>query len=925
MSTRTERWSVELLLRYICATFVTCIAAAGAQLVVRTDFAVAIVVISLLGVPVSLYLRLHGMRIAGFSLSRPLWNTFTVILFFVSSAIWTLISMSDLFGLMMSGMASQNFWLRFGAEGSLGLLMQVFLLFAAFRSFALISDKDATLATVPSFSVLLLLIPVHKGIEVVLYFLMWTLSATTLFALDHRAELNEGADGRIAAPIPGQDVRLAARGLATVLGAALVAAFSLSALLTSRNTDDRSATESAITGLAGRLAQFAMSSSDSTLSGGPERQIDFTSGPSLPSRALLWRVRVRTAEADNNIVRPGYFRLFTLARYNGSTWTQLPREQRRVNVSELSEDDWPLQYRFPFGGGGGNPNIFRPNDLNNRAPSGLVIEPPSGGNISTTQSSDAATVFGGGQNSAIARSEGAAPNVGQSDASANRPSISVDVPGGSTERPSASGEQPMRPARPSGSIEQLGGGGEQPRIPARPGGGGNGGPSGLVPAQPGGNGESLLRAPPGFGFSVERPERVVDFYRGFSIKKKWPQMGKNFGRPTVPLRVSIRANSNNVGFVPLLPNTSALFMVQGHPGELRTSNDGAVDLGFVPQDQRIGTLCYTPEIAEYGLSSALSPTKKVAHTAASPQLDAEDRSVYLEVPLLSARTQHFAQQVLAKASSDESNYGRARRLALAIQAGATYTLRPPTPPEGREATDFFLFDGNRRGYCTHFASALTVLCRSQRIPARIVSGFAAQEYSGDGWAQLREANAHAWTEVWIDNWGWAPIDATPSADRGDNAPNIFAYWGDWFGFAFNQVDMWSRSRLWLLGIIFGVSLVGIYALRRRARILAWWSRRRGRWSTEEWTRREIAVAYDTASVTLSKLFRPRAPFETPDEWLLAAKEAALEAPRARLFARQEFEQLTEQYLRALYAPQAPEEATVTVARDLAREVRRRKR
>ncbi len=826
MSTRTERWSVELLLRYVCATLVTWIAAAGAQLVVRTDFTVAIAIVTLLGVPVSLYLRLHSMKIAGVSLSRPLWNTFTVILFFVSAGVWTLISMSDLLGLMLSGAASQSFWLRFGAEGSLALLMQVFLIFAAFRSFALISDKDATLATVPSFSVLLLLIPVHKGIEVVLYFLIWTLAATTLFALDHRAELNDGADGRILAPIPGQDVRLAARGLATVVGSALIAAFSLSALLTSRNADDRSATESAITGLAGRLAQFAMSSPDSSLSGGPERQIDFSSGPSLPSRALLWQVRVRTAGEDGRVLRPAYFRLFTLARYNGSTWTQAPREQRRITSGPFSEKEWPSKFRAPFVGSAN---------------------------------------FGGG---------------------------AYPVP------------NPL-PGNRFGGPPPVGG----PRFGGSP-------------------------PPGGFSFDI-RPRRNNDsrppqqqpdgFPYGFAISKAWPGTGRDFGYPRAPLRMSIRASTNNVGFVPLLPTTSGLFLRGGgHLDELRTGSDGAMDMGFVSQDQWLVSLCYVPTIADYGLSSETAPSKKVAPRADSPHLSPSERAIYLDIPQLSSRVRNFAQQAVAKASPDEGNYGHARRLAFAIQRKSTYTLRPPVAPNGRESTDFFLFDGNRRGYCTHFASALTVLCRSQGIPARIVSGFAAQEYTADGWAQLREANAHAWTEVWIDNWGWAPIDATPATDRGDNAPNIFSYWGDWFGFAFNQIEMWGRSRVWLLGIIFGISIVAIYAFRRRARILAWWEHRRGRWSSDEWTRREIIVAYDMASVRLARLFRPRAPFETPDEWLLAARESALDAPRARAFARQEFEQLTEQYLLALYSPQAPENATVVTARDLARQVRRNK-
>ena len=794
MSTRTERWSIELLVRYGCATLVTWIAAAGAQLVVRTDFVIAVALLSSIGIPVSLYLRMHSMRIAGVPLSRPLWNTFTVIGFFVCASAWTVSSMSEMMGLIFSG-ASQNFWLRFGADASLGFLMQVFLLFAAFRSFALISDKDATLATVPSFSVLLLLVPVHRGIEVVLYFLLWTLVSTVLFALDHRGELHTGTNGIVAAPQPGQDMRMAARGLGTVLCAALLAAFSLSALLTSRNADDRSATESAITGLVGRLAQFAMNAPDNSSGSGPERQIDFSSGPQIPSRTVLWRARV--TDVDRRLLRPNYFRLFTLSQYNGSTWTQAVRTQKQISVTSLTRKQWTL--------------------------------PPA-------------------------------------------PRVSSDVAYQDTPR-----------VRRSLEIDPYL---QSPRL---------------------------------------RLDRWGTPVRGFALDNVWPATSRSYGEPTLPVVVRLSSAAINLGYIPTLPGTRTLLGRSGKIDEIRSVNDGAIDLGFIPLGQNLLLLNDLPSLTEYGVNTGSEPTKNVPLRSGAPQLSEEDRNFYLQVPTLSSRVHRFAQNAISKAPTDENALGKARRLALAIQQGATYTLHPPIPATGREATDFFLFEGNRRGYCTHFASALTVLCREQNIPARIVSGFSSQEYSSEGWAVLREANAHAWTEVWVDNWGWALVDATPSADRGDNAPNFFSYWGDWLGFAFNQVATWSEGRLWIVGLIGAGLLVGIYTFRRRARVRAWWARRRGRVSSDEWTRREIIASYDLAAVRLSRLFRPRATHETPDEWLSAASEAIKASPHPKPFAHPEFERLTRHYLQALYSPRTPSDDAVTSARNLAHHVRRYKK
>ncbi len=775
MSTRTGRLSGELLLRYGCAGLVTTIAAAGAQLVVsRNDFILGIIALSFAGTLVSLFLRLHGMRVAGVSISRPLWNALTSLAWFGAATLWTLSSLSDLLAIVMSGGATQGFWLRFGAGESLGLLMQVFLLFSAFRSFALISDKDATLATVPSFSVLLLLIPVHKGIEVVFYFLLWTLCATVLFALDHRSELARAVDGRVPAVVPGQDVRLAARGLVTVLACALVAAFALSYFLTSRNPDDRSAAENQITGLAGRLAQFALQSSgDSNSGAGPQRQIDFSSGPSLPSQALLWKAGVLNQGGE--VLRPQYFRLFTLARYNGSTWTQIMDDQKRVPLAPLNSTQWPYVRGF--------------------------------------RSSYRSYSF-------------------------------------------------------------------QPRVPSP-------GQDGSVPHQ------------------------------GFDLRAAWPETAHTFGRSTRVVGWAIESNTTSLGFAPLLPGARSVVLPNGALQELRVRSDGAVELGFIAAGQRLRARGDLPALAEYGFVGGVAPAKLVAARANAPELLPAERTTFLQHPALSNRLLEFAEHTLAGAKPDDSNLRRAQRLALAIQEGATYTLRPPTPPQGSEATDFFLFDGQKRGYCTHFASALTVLCRSQGIPARVVSGFAVKEYDGTGQALLRDANAHAWTEVWIDHWGWALVDATPAGDRGDNAPNWLSLAGDGVFSLLSAVEHWGRARVVLLSGVLAIALTGIYAFRRRARLRAWWARRRNKIGEPEWSRREIIAAYERASNELARRFRPRAAFETPDEWLAAAALFAAQSPRSIELPLRQLRELTGLYLRARYAPLPPESSAVVVARELA--------
>ncbi len=88
-----------------------------------------------------------------------------------------------------------------------------------------------------------------------------------------------------------------------------------------------------------------------------------------------------------------------------------------------------------------------------------------------------------------------------------------------------------------------------------------------------------------------------------------------------------------------------------------------------------------------------------------------------------------------------------------------YTLAPTAA--GRAGSiDAFLFE-TREGFCEHYAGAFTFLMRAAGLPARIVTGYLGGERStvGDYWL-VRDADAHAWTEVWIDGAGWIRVDPT---------------------------------------------------------------------------------------------------------------------------------------------------------------------
>lgn len=84
-----------------------------------------------------------------------------------------------------------------------------------------------------------------------------------------------------------------------------------------------------------------------------------------------------------------------------------------------------------------------------------------------------------------------------------------------------------------------------------------------------------------------------------------------------------------------------------------------------------------------------------------------------------------------------------------------YTLRPRLL--GDAPVDEFLFD-TREGFCEHYASAFAVVMRAAGIPARIVTGYLGGEMNGD-YMIVRQSDAHAWTELWIDG-TWHRYDPT---------------------------------------------------------------------------------------------------------------------------------------------------------------------
>ena len=87
-----------------------------------------------------------------------------------------------------------------------------------------------------------------------------------------------------------------------------------------------------------------------------------------------------------------------------------------------------------------------------------------------------------------------------------------------------------------------------------------------------------------------------------------------------------------------------------------------------------------------------------------------------------------------------------------------YTLKPP--PLGNNTVDDFLWN-TRQGFCEHFSSSFVFFMRAAGIPARVVVGYQGGDINSiDNSLAVRQRDAHAWAEVWLEGRGWVMFDPT---------------------------------------------------------------------------------------------------------------------------------------------------------------------
>lgn len=138
-------------------------------------------------------------------------------------------------------------------------------------------------------------------------------------------------------------------------------------------------------------------------------------------------------------------------------------------------------------------------------------------------------------------------------------------------------------------------------------------------------------------------------------------------------------------------------------------------------------------------------------------LGPEERAANLRLPAeTSARVRALAEQFRREQPTAVATVQAV--LAHFRRENFFYTLKPPLL--GDDPVDEFLFV-TRRGFCEHYTAAFVTLMRAAGVPARIVNGYLGGEINAAGnYLIVRQADAHAWAEVWVTGNGWTRVDPT---------------------------------------------------------------------------------------------------------------------------------------------------------------------
>jgi len=184
-------------------------------------------------------------------------------------------------------------------------------------------------------------------------------------------------------------------------------------------------------------------------------------------------------------------------------------------------------------------------------------------------------------------------------------------------------------------------------------------------------------------------------------------------------------------------------------------------------------------------------------------LGTDEREALLAVPVnLNSRIRTLADNIAPQTARPQE---KIKAVTQYLTTRYHYSLTTD-PGNGDPVTNFLL--QHKSAHCEYFASGATILLRLLGVPTRYVIGYYAHEVCADGMV-VRQRDAHAWAESWVNGVGWVTVDATPGDGRPDQTTDL----RPWIG---QRLFEWVQDQIgalqaWVLGLSLW-QILGIVAL-----------------------------------------------------------------------------------------------------------------
>ena len=230
--------------------------------------------------------------------------------------------------------------------------------------------------------------------------------------------------------------------------------------------------------------------------------------------------------------------------------------------------------------------------------------------------------------------------------------------------------------------------------------------------------------------------------------------------------------------ITLIPHGERWLFALDHPVDVKTASGFNAQLN-ASDVLRSASPLYSKTI--YTVTSDLTPNP-------ARGLSPERRRFYTRAPAdMGEQSLALAQSLRQPGASDDDVVHAA--LMYLRDGGFTYTLHPGALPADH-ALDYFLFH-SRQGFCEHYAAAFTSLMRAAGVPARIVVGYQGGELNTwNHYYIVRQSDAHAWAEVWLEGRGWQREDPTAVI-----APDRVSYGAQGYAVLAGDNSLGGESRL----------------------------------------------------------------------------------------------------------------------------------